>query len=55
MNYKRKFEQSKAPKVPRHCGKPMLYKESADAWICVHCGKIKHKPKDSEVKERREQ
>lgn len=45
MNLKRKIEWSKLPKVPRHCGVPMIYKDGYGDWICQKCGKIRHKPK----------
>lgn len=48
MDFKRKMYRAKMPKVPRHCGMPMLYKESYDCWICEKCGKIKHKPKGAD-------
>ena len=48
MNLKRKIERSKLPKVPRHCGVPMMYKDGYGDWICQECGKIKHKPKGAD-------
>lgn len=41
MNFKRKIQRAKLSKNPRHCGAPMLYKESYKAWICQKCGKVK--------------
>lgn len=41
MNFKRKMDRAKMPKIPRHCGRPMLYKESYGVWICQKCGKEK--------------
>lgn len=41
MNFKRKIKRAKLPKIPHHCGTPMLYKDSYKVWICQECGKVK--------------
>ena len=48
MSFKRKILRANKPNVPRHCGKPMMYKEPYGDWICQKCGKIKHKPKGAD-------
>ena len=41
----RSFKRANMPKRYKHCGKPMIYVEGKDVYICQECGKEK-KPRE---------
>ena len=52
MNFKRKLKRANLPKVPKHCGKRMIFKPSPyNAYVCSQCGFVKAIPTSDEETE----